>query len=107
MADELKPCPLCGGVSEVRTIDGERYVRCRNLECDTVGPSRRTPEEAVEAWNRRSPDPKLTEAVALLREGNGQRGLGHSPRCRCWDCRVRAFLAPPPRRAPVTEVDRG
>jgi len=55
---ELKPCPFCGGEAEFypNDIEGEEnWVECCNAKCQaTNGYVRRTPEEALSAWNTRS-----------------------------------------------------
>jgi len=55
---ELKPCPFCGGEPEFypNYIEGEEnFVECSNAKCQaTNGYVRRTPEEALSAWNTRA-----------------------------------------------------
>ena len=55
MAEELKPCPFCGGEAELfgTTESGIFYVEC--LNCDVNG-NFDMPEEAIAAWNRRVSD---------------------------------------------------
>jgi hypothetical protein len=76
---ELKPCPCCGGIAEMRQIyDGENvgayFVECTNLEC---GLSTRIMFSCgedcrpilCEIWNRRAPaapaEPSAPEAPKL------------------------------------------
>ena len=58
MANELKPCPFCGGKAEYRPAgglsDAYGYVRCENLCCEQHWYSKE--KEAIEAWNRRAED---------------------------------------------------
>ena len=53
MTEELKDCPFCGGEADNRH---EYIVECRNnactADCSIVGDS---PEEAIKAWNTRTP----------------------------------------------------
>ena len=58
--EELKPCPFCGGEAEVTDEDsygfsnGDWFVCCN--ECHTYlgfDSQYETPQEAIEAWNRR------------------------------------------------------
>lgn len=56
MSQELKPCPFCGAHAETDFIpDRNSYA----IECYSIGCAARiikeTPEEAIEAWNRRAP----------------------------------------------------
>ena len=58
MADELKPCPFCGG--EGCVICGSSFefgfpsyaVECE--KCGTVGIVKASEQEAIEAWNTRA-----------------------------------------------------
>ena len=49
---ELKPCPFCGGEAELSAPSG--YVEC--VECGIQGPWGHNAEEAIAAWNTRTPD---------------------------------------------------
>lgn len=56
---KLKPCPFCGGIASLRTVDitGHYFVDCDVTKgfCEVM-PSTweyETKEEAIEAWNRR------------------------------------------------------
>ena len=46
MSETIKPCPFCGGVTDVEIIEGSTYrwrvIRCKN--CD-VRITRATPEQ--------------------------------------------------------------
>lgn len=59
MANNLKPCPFCGGKAKIR---GEKYWRprvSRNVICTKCFSNSGwfdTEEEAAEAWNRRIGD---------------------------------------------------
>lgn len=58
MTPELKPCPFCGGYSEVEFMednDGEWYrVICPDFDCNCAGGWRLDRAEAVERWNTRT-----------------------------------------------------
>ena len=56
MNDGREACPFCGKASQTVKFSGRwgYFVSCK---CTAVGPSRRTREAAVEAWNSR-PKPK-------------------------------------------------
>ena len=54
---ELKPCPFCGGQTEIVLESDYFTVRCTNTECYSVIDDWRTSEdEATKAWNRRIKD---------------------------------------------------
>lgn len=49
----LLPCAHCGGDAETDFIEGESYIiECH--DCDARTGIQDSPEEAVEAWNRRA-----------------------------------------------------
>ena len=58
----LKPCPLCGGKSELqfwggtngRDRDAMYDVCCKKKSCGVWGPDRKTASMAAKAWNRRT-----------------------------------------------------
>ena len=60
--DKLEPCPFCGEVPGVTVADTLKnfWVKCYNLKC-SKNPETNwkinydSPEEAIAAWNRRSP----------------------------------------------------
>ena len=63
---ELKPCPFCGGIADVRYIKRKMryrlfnfmdithyaYVKCKI--CGATTAVKETRENAIEAWNRRA-----------------------------------------------------
>jgi Lar family restriction alleviation protein len=58
---ELRPCPFCGGKSEVMVIEPfyeffNFWVSCTALTCRAQGPLRQNNTAAIAAWNRREPD---------------------------------------------------
>lgn len=70
--EQLKPCPFCGGESEVciseehHGMDGwyrVAFVRCKECRCRTPQYAidgfygcKTTEQDAIEAWNRRAND---------------------------------------------------
>ena len=52
---ELKICPFCGGIAELKHPDYEYYSPCwcKCTQCGAEGPTRASELEAQEAWNRR------------------------------------------------------
>ena len=59
MSEELKPCPLCGnpdiGIWESEEVFDDYHAFC--WCCDEVGEHCATPEEAIDAWNKRASSP--------------------------------------------------
>ena len=65
---ELKPCPFCGGIPELKHKVGVAnkstgsYIRCNSCETETkvfpVSPEWSSDEKAAETWNRRT-DPEI------------------------------------------------
>ena len=60
MAETLKPCPFCGGEAHIKEVVSAcsvvYTVGCSDSECmgfETLL-CKTTPEEAIEAWNRRA-----------------------------------------------------
>ena len=52
---ELKPCPFCGCPDNNVCEDYDVfYAECGNPDCDAFGPSRKTKQQAIDAWNKRS-----------------------------------------------------
>jgi Lar family restriction alleviation protein len=53
---ELKSCPFCGGeflFHEANHLpSGSWVVLCE--DCDSAGPLKHTPEEAIKSWNSRA-----------------------------------------------------
>lgn len=76
MSEGLLPCPFCGSAAEMREIRVEQntyYIpSClesdpeNKAKCRICGYAYQTREEAVIAWNRRTPD--LREAFEAARE---------------------------------------
>ena len=62
-AEQLQPCPFCGG-SEI-WINGDiepKYVACR--KCWAFGPSAPTVTQAAQRWNERAPHPHTHTVTA-------------------------------------------
>ena len=53
---ELKPCPIpnCRGMANVYN-GGNSIWWCECTECEFVGPVKLTKQQAIDAWNKRSP----------------------------------------------------
>lgn len=53
--EELEPCPFCGcpNITVYNDCDDVFYAECCNPDCDAFGPSRKTEQQAIDAWNRR------------------------------------------------------
>jgi len=87
MSEELKPCPFCGGEARKRNSQYEAgkmpwptelwYVGCDACEKYCYGGSQVS--IAIEIWNTRPSDPKLTEAMTLLDEIVNQLTANGSP----------------------------
>lgn len=106
---ELKSCPFCGSAPLVHETDWNEpptwSVLCMNGEC---GGSRASRDEAVTAWNRRSPSPdaeaarrEAIEEAAKVADAEGQPysaddefGLGYESACSNIAAAIRA-LSPP------------
>ena len=62
MANELKPCPFCGGEPTVSYDADDKWflIECLNDDCPFIvqGQWHLDMEEAIEAWNRRYEDGK-------------------------------------------------
>ena len=55
--DELKPCPFCGGKSEIFRGVNENQHTIRCTQCAMKMPTMLNEKDAVAAWNRR-PEPE-------------------------------------------------
>lgn len=56
MENKLKPCPFCGSKDIiVKRLTRNCFIsECWEYSCRAIGPTGRTEEEAIEAWNRRT-----------------------------------------------------
>ena len=62
MAEELKPCPMCGGKARTQHLDCMDNYEYWYVECDECGvkTGRELSEKcAIEAWNTRAESPEL------------------------------------------------
>lgn len=78
---DLKPCPFCGSPSEF--FDGWARVRCP--ECGALGSAHRTRDEAIAAWNNRTP---LTDHAASAAGNDGVGEVGEAEPVLPVDVRV-------------------
>lgn len=55
---ELKPCPFCGGVAELKMPGYEHYSPCwcKCTRCGAEGPTKSSEFEAEKGWNERIQD---------------------------------------------------
>lgn len=55
MEQKLLKCPFCGCQAIVyKERNDVFYAECGNPDCDVFGPSRKTKQQAIDAWNKRS-----------------------------------------------------
>lgn len=52
---EIKPCPFCGEKRILFSENPDKYISvgCILIKCGSLGPLRKTYQEAIEAWNER------------------------------------------------------
>lgn len=88
-ADELKPCPFCGGKAEHHAFTGNGFtlarvawtqVRCTGCRMETqpFQPFGDGTDRAIAAWNRRAPDQAAelnAELVGALGAANEALGM--------------------------------
>lgn len=71
MSNELKPCPFCGGeVSKLKYFNNQIHENLWQIGCDECEFYMEQPfeQEAIKAWNTRTPDPLLAECVDNYRQ---------------------------------------
>lgn len=57
MAEKLKPCPFCGGVTPrifSSVSESAHFVVCTDNDCCVTGALKESEEDAIAAWNRRA-----------------------------------------------------
>lgn len=75
----LRNCPFCGGSSKAHVWEMQNDARFAGVECVDCGAEIALPvvwmddgsaelPKAIAAWNRRSPDPELVEALTEARQ---------------------------------------
>jgi len=79
---ELKPCPWCGevpfwpeGTPGVWRMHCRAFCRTPNCRGNAQGKSFPTEDEAIEDWNRRTPDARITSAERERDELKRERDL--------------------------------
>ena len=76
MSNTLLPCPFCGGEATISDggYSGEKFLaRCRELSCPAAsGFIRKTHDEAIAAWNRRTQPDNKPLTLDELRQMNGE-----------------------------------
>ena len=81
MADELLPCPFCGGEA---VIECHKFQLCAPVfngictVCDSAGPCENTHGDAVAAWNKRS------ERTCRWVPIRNERQLAHCSGCNAY-----------------------
>lgn len=65
-ADELKPCPFCGGAAERCQTMNCSYVKCSNKGCEAVVGAF-TQRAADHGWNRRVTSERVEFAEIIVR----------------------------------------
>lgn len=69
MADDLKPCPFCGGPAIYAAApQGIEWATVRCTNCYASIGARRSEEGAAKDWNTRADAPELAELRAALRK---------------------------------------
>jgi len=64
MTDKPAPCPFCGGEALIgQTLDGAWYAWCAKDFCARLEAYWRTEAEALTAWNARTVQAELVEAL--------------------------------------------
>jgi Lar family restriction alleviation protein len=94
MSDTLLPCPFCGGEARIEQHEKGKWLAfCDDVYgCGTEGWYEDTPEEAIAAWNRRTPaiPPDVRETIRGLLE-SGIEGTKSTIRTRNYHG-LRAFV---------------
>lgn len=56
--NNLKPCPFCGGIAELKAPGYEHYSPCwcKCARCGAEGPTKSSELEAEKGWNERAQD---------------------------------------------------
>ena len=93
MSEELKPCPFCGVVPDIREepnawYDGDSafYAMCMNDDCCMCVETEAylTREEVTKAWNTRA-ERTCHNTAPYVGFGKRSRGVFHCSECSRWE----------------------
>jgi len=99
MTDKPAPCPFCGSSAYVESESCGYRVVCDNKECATQGPwpTDCTEAEALTAWNARTVQAELVEALKWYADqfcefGQSNEGCGKYHDDVCAGCKARSAI---------------
>lgn len=68
MAEELKPCPFCGGKVRLESSHGFNYVLCKKCKSEYYPASFGDGKKVVSAWNTRPIEDDLNEQIGRFKK---------------------------------------